>query len=78
MNPDPIRCWVVLIGADRVVHQVQQDDADESDKCNSLNSMLVSIPNDGNTIAAAVEADQPDQLHIWSTSMLKAWNSREL
>ena len=22
INPDPIRCWVVLIGADRVVHQV--------------------------------------------------------
>ena len=71
MNPDPIRCWVVLIGADRVVHQVQQDDADESDESdssNSSNNMSVSIPNDGNAIPTDVEADPPDQSCIWSTS----------
>jgi hypothetical protein len=61
----------VLIGADRVVHQVQQDDADESsesDSSNSSNNMLVSIMNDENAISADVEADQPDQSRIWSTS----------
>jgi hypothetical protein len=58
----------VLIGADRVVHQVQQDDADESSESNSSNNMSVSIPNDENVITTDTEADQPDQSRIWSTS----------
>jgi hypothetical protein len=58
----------VLIGADRVVHQVQQDDADESSKSNSSNNMSVSITNDENAIATDTEVDQPDQSRIWSTS----------
>ena len=71
----------MLIGADRVVHQVHQDDADESDDSNSsqsANHVSVSISHAENAIATDVEADQPDQSHILSTSMLKAWNSREL
>jgi hypothetical protein len=61
----------VLIGADRVIHQVQQDDADESNAYNSLSSsnyMSVSIPNDENVIATDIKVDQPDQSRIWSTS----------
>ena len=53
MSPDPIRCWVVLIGADRVVHQVQHDDVDESDESNrssTSSNILVSIPNDETAI----------------------------
>jgi hypothetical protein len=61
----------VVIGADRVVHQVQQDDADESSvsySSNSSSDMLVSIPNDETAISTDIEVDQPDQSRIWSTS----------
>ncbi len=61
----------MLIGADRVVHQVQQDDADESDESdssNSSNNMSVSITNDETAISTDIEVDQPDQSRIWSTS----------
>lgn len=61
----------MVIGADRVVHQVQQDDADESsesDSSSSSNHMSISIPNEENVISTNVEADQPDQSRIWSTS----------
>jgi hypothetical protein len=53
----------VVIGADRVVHQVQQDNADESDASNSSsssNKMSISITNDENAIFTDVKADQPD------------------
>ncbi len=61
----------MVIGADRVVHQVQQDDADESDESdssNSSNNMSVSITNDETAISTDIEVDQPDQSRIWSTS----------
>ena len=61
----------MLIGADRAIHQVQQDDADESDasdSSSSSNNMSVSIPNDENAIGTDIEADEPDQSRIWSTS----------
>jgi hypothetical protein len=61
----------VVIGADRVVHQVQHDSVDESDASDSLsssNNMSVSIPNDETAVFTDIEVDQPDQSRIWHTS----------
>ena len=61
----------MLIGADQVVHQVQQDDADESDESDSSsssNNMSISVMDDETAIGTDIEADEPDQSRIWSTS----------
>lgn len=61
-----------MIGADRVVHQAQHNDSDESDvssSSSSSNDLLVSILNDGAAISTDVEVDGVDQARIWSTEV---------
>jgi hypothetical protein len=60
-----------LIGADRVLHQVLQDNTDESeesDSTESSNIMSVSMVDDENAIGSDIEVAGPDQSRIWSTS----------
>ena len=57
----------MLIGADRVLHQVLQDDADESeesDSSESSNIMSVSMMDDENAIGSDIEVAGPDQSRI--------------